>query len=60
VWDLPATTIKNASVVVGKRLSQEKMVPFKVRIHVTEAILEGSDLETLALRRRRWTANGRV
>jgi hypothetical protein len=37
VWDLPATTIKNASVVVGKRLSQENMVPFKVRIHVAEA-----------------------
>jgi hypothetical protein len=28
----------NASVVVGERLSREKMVPFKVRIHVVEAI----------------------
>jgi hypothetical protein len=38
VWDLPATTIKNASVVVGNRLSQDNMVPFKIRIHVAEAI----------------------
>jgi hypothetical protein len=30
-WDLPATTINNALVVVGNRLSQEKMAPFKVR-----------------------------
>jgi hypothetical protein len=37
-WDLPAMTIKNASVVVGKRLSQEKVLPFKVRIHVAAAI----------------------
>jgi hypothetical protein len=37
-WDLPATTIKNAPVVVGKLLSWERLVPFREGIHVAEAI----------------------